>query len=150
MWKLNHTVEPSETLPDKDYAPGARELNIIASYQRTLDKMLNDYHKNSFKSLEDRTCDEEDISALNTVLNCMRRLVSAKKAITMETMLDFCINNIQREPYANKLDATYEDSVLWYTEEIVDFIEKVSATDAKTINDVVGEMNKDEHEDTVA
>ena len=150
LWKLNHTVEPSETLPDKDYAPGARELNIIASYQRTLDKMLNDYHKNSFKTLEDRTCDEEEISALNTVLNCMRRLVSAKKAITMDTMLDFCINNIQREPYANKLDATYEDSVLWYTEEIVELIEKVSATDAKTINDVVGEMNKDEHEDTVA
>ena len=112
--------------------------------------MLNDYHKNSFKALEDRTCDEEEISALNTVLNCMRRLVSAKKAITMETMLDFCINNIQREPYANKLDATYEDSVLWYTEEIVELIEKVSATDTKTINDVVGEMNKDEHEDTVA
>ena len=34
--------------------------------------------------------------------------------------------------------------------QIVELIEKVSATDAKTINDVVGEMNKDEHEDTVA
>jgi hypothetical protein len=73
----------------------------------------------------------------------MRRLVKAKKAITIDTMLDFCITNIKREPYANKLDTTYEDSVSWFTEEIVEFIEKASATDAKTINDVVGEMNAD-------
>jgi hypothetical protein len=58
-------------------------------------------------------------------------------------MLDFCISNIQREAYANNLDTTYEDSVLWFTEEIVEFIEKAAATDAKTINDVVGEMNAD-------
>lgn len=150
LWKLNQTVTPSDKLEDKVYAPNSVEINLISSYQRTLDKMLNEYHKNTFKTLEDRTCDEEEISALNTVLNCMRRLVSAKKAITMDTMLDFCISNIQREAYANKLDTTYEDSVLWFTEEIVEFIEKAHATDAKAINDVVGEMNKDGHEDTAA
>lgn len=150
LWKLNQTVTPSDKLEDKVYAPNSIEINIISSYQRILDKMLNDYHKSTFKTLEDRTHDEEEISALNTVLNCMRRLVSAKKAITMDTMLDFCISNIQREAYANKLDSTYEDSVLWFTEEIVEFIEKAYETDAKAINDIVGEMNKDEHEDTVA
>lgn len=150
LWKLNQSVTPSDKLEDKVYAPNSVEINMISAYQRTLDKMLNEYHKNTFKSLTDRTCDEEEISALNTVLNCMRRLVSAKKAITMDTMLDFCISNIKREPYANKLDTTYEDSVLWFTEEIVEFIEKAYATDAKAINDVVGEMNKDGHEDKVA
>jgi hypothetical protein len=97
LWKLDHTVEPSEKLPDKDYTPNALELNLISSYQRTLDKMLNEYHKSTFKTLEDRTCEEEEISALNTVLNCMRRLVRAKKAITIDTMLDFCISNIHIE-----------------------------------------------------
>jgi len=150
LWRLDSAVQPSNLFNDKEYTKDSVELKIIAKYQRTLDKMIDDYHKSTYKTLQDRTDYEEEISGLNTVLSCMRKLVTAKKEITIDTMTDFCVANVEREPYANKLNTSYEDSVLWYVDEIITSIEKASATDAKAINDFVGEMNKDEHVDTAA
>lgn len=143
LWKVDSSIMPSDSFKDKTYSSDSVELKTIVLYQRNLDKMINEYHKSTFKTYQDRVDQEEEISGLNTVLNCMRRLVQAKKIITLDTLLSFCAGNVQREKHASKQNTSYEDSVLWYVEEITACIEKATKTDAETVNDFVANTNNE-------
>lgn len=124
LWKIADSVKPDEKLAEKEYDKDSQEIKIIAKYQKELEDLLNIYHASTFESWTERDDSEEDIFALNTVLNCCRRLIRAKKEISFESLMSFCVDNIQREKYAKPGETTYMGLVVMYAEEICSTLNK--------------------------
>lgn len=130
LWKINDAVKPSPAFADKKYDKNSLEIKLVQQYQRELEQGLSKYWKDSYESMSDRDIVEEDLNALHTVLDCMRKLIRAEKEISEKTLEEFCLNNVKRETYANKLASTYDDCVWMYVQEVVDKIEAAKATGA--------------------
>lgn len=151
MYKIDNLIVPNPNFESKKYDKRSKELKVIAKYQSELQKMLSQYRFGEYETIYEREEREEDISALNTVLNCMRRLVGAQKVINATTLQEFCLDNIEREKFGNALDTAYMDYAKIYVDDILNSIEGAVQTEAQIVNDTVGvEIANDNTEVDVA
>lgn len=93
LYKLSPSIEVPANYPQKKYKRGDKVLAVLLAGQNMLQDMIRDYHKRtSFDSYIDREEEEANIHALNALLDAVRRLVRAEKAVCLETLYDFILD----------------------------------------------------------
>ena len=94
--KLNKMIEPNKDLPEIDKKEVRQVNKTLGYYTSRFCKMLKDYYKSSFQYEMDKEDEEDEISALYTVLDAVRRLVKANKAVTIESLDDFLLSHLPK------------------------------------------------------
>lgn len=121
FYMIDGSLQPDETLPTKKYTTKSKEVRLVEALTRLLFQKLKVYHNTSFLSEELKKGNEQELSGMYTVINCMRRLIKAQKEISFESLVSFCIDNIK--PVAGAVNsAAYDDTYLSSAEDMVDVV----------------------------
>lgn len=112
LWKINPNIKPEDFGFDKKtYKAKAPEYKVISTMQRELQKQLSTYWKSKFASTDERNDSENDMCALNIVLDAARRFVRNGLELNYENLSTFVLSCMTFSTYAGaqqKREAEYE------------------------------------------
>lgn len=121
---LDKTVIPDAKFETRQYKPNDEIIRLMQDEQLLINKALDVYRNSTFDSYADREDDEMEIKYRYFVLNGIRRLISAKKAVTAESLYGYIYGNVQKESpimteYMTQQFANFDSSVCDIIEEWV-------------------------------
>ena len=143
LWQFDRSITPSDKFANKMYTKDSRELKVINLWQKDINKKLDEYRRSKFDSITDRDEAEQDIHALHTLVNCMRRIVAAGKELTGDTLYDFCVANIERETWGQKYDTAFMEYIFIYAEDIIATLDCAGKTPAEVVNDACAQDSQE-------
>lgn len=90
LWMIDKSIKPGDDLEKKIYSKkSCPEYSYLFSAQAELNRLLSAYKQSSFNTWDERNEFEEEIHALNIVLNGCRRLVVNGKALSLDNLVDY-------------------------------------------------------------
>lgn len=90
LWTFVKDHKPGDDLTAKAYTgKSCPEYSYLVAAQTNLNRLLDEYRKTKFNTWGERDSYETELHAQALVLNACRRLVTHKKALTMDNMTDY-------------------------------------------------------------
>lgn len=117
FWTLAQKYTPKETYPELTKEMKRPTNKVMGTYTSFMVKMLKDYYRSDFDSTLERSENEQEISALYCLLDVVRRLVRANKAITEETIDDMLLS---RTPNSHYKDSPFIVYLEGFVEDFLD------------------------------
>lgn len=108
LWQLANSFEPSTDFEDLDKKSVKKVAKLISQYQSLLNKKLKAYWRDNFDYQLDKQDSENEIHALNIVLNAVRRLFLAGKAISFDNLANFLFAKIPVKASRNQLEGAFD------------------------------------------
>ena len=94
---LDKNIVPDPKFEDHQYMPNEDVIKMVQDEQLFINKMLEEYRDATYSSYTDREEAEMEIKERYFVLNGIRRLISAKKAVTADSLYGFIYGNVLKE-----------------------------------------------------
>lgn len=95
LYELAPKFVPGKDLPAHKYTAKDPIHKVVAQAKAEINKELAHYYKQTFNSWNDRTDQEEMISAMHCVIDAVERLIAENKEVSGETLYDFIEYNIK-------------------------------------------------------
>lgn len=102
MWKFKPSIRPKDYGFDKyHYKHKAPEFKMLGTFQHKLNNALKLYHDAEFDYSEERKDAEQDLSAMNIVLDSARRFVADGVKLNQDNLECFILSNVMMTSWAS-------------------------------------------------
>ena len=120
LWKINPNLEPSGFGFEKhEYKHKAPEFKIVAIMQRELQQNLSEYWKKVFSSESERNDFEQDVNALNIVVDAARRFIRNGVELNYDNLNTFVLSCMTFSKYAGKWQTEDAQDTIFYASEYI-------------------------------
>lgn len=117
LWKINPAYQPKDFGFDAhEYKHKAPEFKLVANMQRTLQHNLSEYWKQVFDSTYEREDYENDLRALNIVLDAARRFIANGVELSLENLNTFVMSCMNFSSYSGNYQKQEAQDMIMFAE----------------------------------
>lgn len=125
LWLLDKDIKPGAELESKVYSKkSCPEYSYLFTAQTELNRLIAAYNESRFNSWDERNDFEEEIHALNLVLNACRRLVVNGKALSLDNLSSFIYVPVSDARTNNIVAKEFMQMLSFYIEECQEILEE--------------------------